>query len=161
MLRVTGCGTLSLSGRRPSGAVNQFRETNQRRRDLSTNGRGTWLDLAAQSRTARNGETGRRKFFEITGLPRRIEQFNKRHANLWRRVWLPESDITRNRNWHAPTESLQAIGLKTTSVKLAIGKQAEAKVDVSLFRCSAWAAKRYIPKCVLRSQDESAREPRC
>jgi hypothetical protein len=30
----------------------------------------------------------------------------------------------------------------------------------SLFRCTTWAAKRNIPKRVLRSHDESAREPR-
>ena len=32
--------------------------------------------------------------------------------------WLPESDITRNRNWPALPESLYAIDLKTTSVKI-------------------------------------------
>jgi len=32
-------------------------------------------------------------------------------------VWLPESDITRNRNWCVRSESRQAIDLTTTSVK--------------------------------------------
>jgi len=65
---------------------------------------------------------------------------------------LPESDITRNRNWYVPTESLSAIVFKTTSVASAMGKQAEAKVDDSLFRCTAWAAKRDIFKLLLGSE---------
>jgi hypothetical protein len=36
-----------------------------------------------------------------------------------RKVWLPESDITRNRNWHARPESLYVADFKTTSVKSA------------------------------------------
>jgi ACS family tartrate transporter-like MFS transporter len=35
------------------------------------------------------------------------------------KVWLPESDITRNRKWYGRPESLYATDLKTTSVKSA------------------------------------------